>query len=319
MNFSSFVTEEIRNEYRAGTGLNVQFNCANDQKLYAHEEVLGLYSLFFRQSIETAKRDVKSDAAIELDCTIYQQETIELFLSLLYQMNVENVTIVESVQLIDFLHEGTDCSEWHRLMIRQHCKNIIYQINSLSIPQRVDLAIALYHNQSDMVKSLVKHCITGISEEQFSDAILTLIKHDETDTNFHSCMIAIFLRQRGIHINPENVKRQVVDVSDVIVKSYLKQKGPSDRKQCAKLCVDILMHASSCRKARCDHDTCQKMKGVIAHFKNCQSKSKTSCRLCKQFISLCMFHGKDCNNDKCSIPYCNRIKQSMKRCSSRRT
>ena len=25
-----------------------------------------------------------------------------------------------------------------------------------------------------------------------------------------------------------------------------------------------------------------RMKGVIAHFKNCQSKSKTSCRLCKQ-------------------------------------
>ena len=35
------------------------------------------------------------------------------------------------------------------------------------------------------------------------------------------------------------------------------------------------------------------------------------CKICKQFVKLCVSHAKNCNEDKCPVPVCARIKKNL--------
>ena len=59
-------------------------------------------------------------------------------------------------------------------------------------------------------------------------------------------------------------------------------------------CIASLVHACQCRDANCRLPSCQKMKRVMAHTKQCKRKTNGGCPVCKQLIALCCYHAKHC-------------------------
>ncbi|XP_065324236.1 CREB-binding protein-like isoform X2 [Gordionus sp. m RMFG-2023] len=83
------------------------------------------------------------------------------------------------------------------------------------------------------------------------------------------------------------------------------------RQQSIQRCIQNLVHASQCKDANCRLSSCQKMKRVVAHTKGCKKKVNSGCPVCKQFITLCCFHAKNCPEPKCPVPFCNNIKHKL--------
>lgn len=75
-----------------------------------------------------------------------------------------------------------------------------------------------------------------------------------------------------------------------------------------KRCIESLDHAIRCEIQGCDQPSCAKIKHVLAHQKVCNRNINDECQICKQFYALCCCHAKDCNDDKCAIPFCSKIK-----------
>jgi E1A/CREB-binding protein len=69
-----------------------------------------------------------------------------------------------------------------------------------------------------------------------------------------------------------------------------------------------LVHAVTCRDAACNFGICQKMKRIFVHAKECKSKTQNDCKVCKQFVALCCFHSKYCQNSSCTVTFCSHIK-----------
>lgn len=103
------------------------------------------------------------------------------------------------------------------------------------------------------------------------------------------------------------------DLDDGSSPADLKQANPQEaRKQSIQRCIQSLVHACQCRDANCRLPSCQKMKRVVQHTKNCKRKTNGGCPICKQLIALCCYHAKHCQEQKCPVPFCPNIKHKLK-------
>ena len=96
------------------------------------------------------------------------------------------------------------------------------------------------------------------------------------------------------------------------------QEGPKDpkeqRKASIEKCIRYLVHATKCHDLHCKQPSCIKMKRVLTHTRGCKlmlSSKWNMCKICKQFVLLCIAHAKNCNEDKCPVPVCARIKKNL--------
>jgi len=89
------------------------------------------------------------------------------------------------------------------------------------------------------------------------------------------------------------------------------QNPAEARRQSIQRCIQSLVHACQCRDANCRLASCQKMKRVMAHTRNCRRKTNGGCPVCKQLIALCCYHAKHCQETKCPVPFCVTIKQKL--------
>ena len=69
-----------------------------------------------------------------------------------------------------------------------------------------------------------------------------------------------------------------------------------------------LIHALNCKNVNCTLLSCKRMKQLIVHFRACE---KLNCVICKQFIALCCYHAKICNEIECKVPYCVTFKNKL--------
>ena len=83
------------------------------------------------------------------------------------------------------------------------------------------------------------------------------------------------------------------------------------RKQSIQKCIQSLVHACQCRDMSCKLQSCIKMKRVIRHTRDCRLRNNGNCSICKQFVALCLFHARSCNENQCSVPLCSKIKQKF--------
>ncbi len=102
------------------------------------------------------------------------------------------------------------------------------------------------------------------------------------------------------------------DLDDPSQESEKPQNPQEARRLSIQRCIQSLVHACSCRDANCRLPSCQKMKRVVAHTRNCKRKTNAGCPVCKQLIALCCYHAKHCNEAKCMVPFCQNIKQKLK-------
>ena len=78
------------------------------------------------------------------------------------------------------------------------------------------------------------------------------------------------------------------------------EEGPSEERTPAsptdqiKQCVQSLVHTCQCRDASCRLPRCPKMRQALNHFKGCKKKNNNSCLICKQLVTLCCYHAKNC-------------------------
>jgi len=89
------------------------------------------------------------------------------------------------------------------------------------------------------------------------------------------------------------------------------QNPAEARRLSIQRCIQSLVHACQCRDANCRLPSCQKMKRVMAHTRNCRRKTNGGCPVCKQLIALCCYHAKHCPEVKCPVPFCTTIKQKL--------
>ena len=85
------------------------------------------------------------------------------------------------------------------------------------------------------------------------------------------------------------------------------------RKQSVQKCIQPLVHACQCRDMTCKLHSCIKMKRVIRHTRDCALRKNSNCDICKQFVRLCLFHARNCNENQCSVALCSNIKQRLKK------
>ena len=85
------------------------------------------------------------------------------------------------------------------------------------------------------------------------------------------------------------------------------------RKQSIQKCIQSLVHACQCRDMTCKLQSCIKMKRVIRHTRDCKLRNNGTCCICKQFVTLCLFHARNCNENQCSVPLCSNIKKKFKK------
>ena len=90
------------------------------------------------------------------------------------------------------------------------------------------------------------------------------------------------------------------------------QEGGNTQIQAILRCIETMGHARQCHDANCCMLDCKKMKRVFAHTRSCQQKSIGGCAICKQFISLCVYHAKHCQDGAtCPVPLCLKINQKL--------
>ena len=95
-----------------------------------------------------------------------------------------------------------------------------------------------------------------------------------------------------------------------------RSKDPKkQRKAAIEKCICYLVHATKCHDPHCKQPSCIQMKRVLTHTRECKlmlSNKWNMCKICKQFVLLCISHAKNCNEDKCPVPVCARIKKNLR-------
>lgn len=76
-------------------------------------------------------------------------------------------------------------------------------------------------------------------------------------------------------------------------------------------CMDMLIHACRCTNNTCQETNCFKMKQMMLHSKQCPGPQH-SCQVCKQLVSMCCYHAKNCRTPVCTIPFCAGIKIKLR-------
>uniref|UniRef100_A0A2D4L989 histone acetyltransferase n=1 Tax=Micrurus paraensis TaxID=1970185 RepID=A0A2D4L989_9SAUR len=90
-------------------------------------------------------------------------------------------------------------------------------------------------------------------------------------------------------------------------------QSPADSRHLSiQRCFLSLVHACQCHNANCSLPSCQKMKRVVQHTKGCKRKTNGGCPVCKQLIALCCYHAKNCQDNKCLVPFCLNIKHKLR-------
>lgn len=91
--------------------------------------------------------------------------------------------------------------------------------------------------------------------------------------------------------------------------SYL-HNPRAEQEQLIKDHLNIITHAAMCAgPPGCLSSNCQRMKQLFGHIKNCDVTYKRGCKVCIRLFILLTKHSRDCNSQKCPVPYCDRIKE----------
>lgn len=76
--------------------------------------------------------------------------------------------------------------------------------------------------------------------------------------------------------------------------------------------LNWFIHSIYCRSNNCTFNNCMQFKRILQHSKTCQKIKTNQCDLCRQIITLCIYHAKNCSDDTCHLPLCNSIKRKLR-------
>ncbi|ELU13629.1 hypothetical protein CAPTEDRAFT_224799 [Capitella teleta] len=112
--------------------------------------------------------------------------------------------------------------------------------------------------------------------------------------------------------HPHRMEKLGLDIDDGNSDDDKAQDPQVARRLSIQRCIQSLVHACQCRDANCRLQSCQKMKRVVSHARQCKRKNNGGCPICKQLIALCCYHAKHCQEAKCPVPFCLNIKMKLR-------
>lgn len=114
-----------------------------------------------------------------------------------------------------------------------------------------------------------------------------------------------------------SVKKNMEELHDSDLNIHIDDEGLADAREARKQSIlrytQSLVHAGECFDPNCLFPSCQKLKRVVQHTKNCK-RGNVGCSICKQIIALCCYHAKHCpdSQENCLVPFCPKIKDISK-------
>lgn len=94
--------------------------------------------------------------------------------------------------------------------------------------------------------------------------------------------------------------------TSIMLLAYL-HNPRAEQEQQIKAHLQVIAHAASC--AGCSSTNCQRMKQLFQHIRSCDVTYKRGCKICTRLFMLLTKHARDCTEEACPIPFCDRIKE----------
>eukprot|EP00548_Thalassiothrix_antarctica_P005641 CAMPEP_0194137570 /NCGR_PEP_ID=MMETSP0152-20130528/7459_1 /TAXON_ID=1049557 /ORGANISM="Thalassiothrix antarctica, Strain L6-D1" /LENGTH=1691 /DNA_ID=CAMNT_0038834663 /DNA_START=284 /DNA_END=5359 /DNA_ORIENTATION=- len=85
-----------------------------------------------------------------------------------------------------------------------------------------------------------------------------------------------------------------------------------ERQRSIQLHMTLLLHAATCNSPKCPSANCTKMKGLLKHGNQCQTKAAGGCHVCKRIWALLQLHARQCKATSCPVPNCMAIRERFR-------
>jgi len=162
-NYTYLVRDELKYEYQEGTVDEIEIHCANGKNIRAHDCVLSFASKYLRQVIKKAKLQQRTENIIKLDFTIYPAQAVKSFVDLIYQVNVEPLSINGLLQNIHILsdsgHDDHAQFPWHARMISLQSDKLKPMVEKLSLIDMVDFILGASRIQAKPLMAIINSCL----------------------------------------------------------------------------------------------------------------------------------------------------------------
>ena len=86
----------------------------------------------------------------------------------------------------------------------------------------------------------------------------------------------------------------------------------AERSTRLKNLVQLVEHASLCRRKSCPSNNCRKMKSYLVHELMCRTNVQGGCKICTRVQRILRIHAQKCKDKKCAIPQCKPIRRIMR-------
>jgi len=206
------------------------------------------------------------------------------------------------VKVLDDDKEEMDCEFLNnRQAFLELCQTNNYQFDQMRRAKHSSMMV-LFHLHNRDAPKFVQQCASCARE------ILTGWRfHCDTCADFDLCQECYESPKLPRH--PHLLKGIAVakDQQNEITETQRKE-----RNKAIQLHMTLLMHACSCKNARCPSNNCTKMKGLLKHAETCQIKTHGGCSVCKKISALLQIHARTCKQSLCPVPKCNAIRERFR-------
>lgn len=202
------------------------------------------------------------------------------------------------VKVIDDDDEEMDCEFLNnRQLFLNLCQGNHYQFDSLRRAKHTSMMV-LWHLHNRDAPKFVQQCAVCSRE-----ILQGKRYHCPTCADFDQCIDC--LRNPAIPRHPHQL--QAIPVGSQ--QSTLTPEQRKERQRSIALHMTLLLHASTCRSAKCTSANCAKMKGLLKHGAGCKIKANGGCNVCKRIWALLQIHARQCKTSNCPVPNCMAIRE----------
>lgn len=202
------------------------------------------------------------------------------------------------VKVIDDDDEEMDCEFLNnRQLFLNLCQGNHYQFDSLRRAKHTSMMV-LWHLHNRDAPKFVQQCSVCSRE-----ILQGKRYHCPTCADFDQCIDC--LRNPAIPRHPHQL--QAIPVGNQ--QSTLTPEQRKERQRSIALHMTLLLHASTCRSAKCTSANCAKMKGLLKHGAGCKVKANGGCNVCKRIWALLQIHARQCKAENCPVPNCMAIRE----------
>lgn len=94
------------------------------------------------------------------------------------------------------------------------------------------------------------------------------------------------------------------------------ENARQQRQLAIQMHLHLLVHASECpvpAGGQCNYSNCQKMKQLLAHSVQCQTRKRHgNCGICRRIWGLIQIHARQCHKSKCRVQGCSAVKRHLR-------